>query len=173
MVTTDFIVACVLSRETNSAMIGPWKPNGILKAMLITMLSVAANTIRPTSCVRCGYGASSSRRNSHTQFDGFEVTAGVVTMLATSISANDNHRRFAQTKRVRSRLGNVNADRVARREMHPVQCALHIRQPVSKIADDLAGGCHTIADAVDDAMKAHRGARQAHRRQLSFRERCV
>ena len=54
IVTTDFTVARVLSRETNRARTGPWKPKGIRNAMLIIMMSVAANTMRATVCVRCG-----------------------------------------------------------------------------------------------------------------------
>ena len=54
IVRTEFKVALVLSRETKSARTGPWNAYGTRKAIQMIITSVAASTMRPTSCVRSG-----------------------------------------------------------------------------------------------------------------------
>ena len=139
IVRTEFIVACVLSRDSEQRHDRPLKTERNTESHADDHRERcrqhhAANHLNTLRVWR-QFFAKELPEPSSTEL---AWQPGLPRAAATSVSANDDHRRLAQAKRVGRRLGNMDPDRIARRQMHPVERALNIGESVTKVADDLA-----------------------------------
>src|SRR5580698_3762937 len=115
--------------------------------------SVDAVTMRTTKETLPGYGASSSRRKSHSQLDVRTEPERFCVMAPISAASNDDHGRLADSKQFRRRVLHTDTNRIARGEMHPVESALHIGQTGLEAANNIRVRSHAESDAVYDARK--------------------
>src|ERR1700746_1085419 len=96
--------------------------------MPMTMISVAARTMRAPKPVVRGEGVSSSLSHPQNHASGLLETGGACAIAAISTPANDYHCRFTDPEQIRRRILDAHPNRIARRKVHPVQCPLHVRQ---------------------------------------------
>src|SRR5580704_3058913 len=115
--------------------------------------SVDAVTMRTTKETLPGYGASSSRRKSHSQLDVRTEPERFCVMASISAASDDDHGRLADSKQFRRRVLHTDANRIARGEMHPVESALHIGQTRRKTAHHVRVWGHAESHAVYNTRK--------------------
>src|ERR1700759_3591060 len=101
---------------------------GIRNVMPTITIRLAAVTIRATNSALPGEGANSSLIHSRNQTSGRPDNGKDCAIAAISTPAYHDDCGFTDSEQIGTRILDTYPDRVARRQMYPVQCSLHIRK---------------------------------------------
>src|SRR3954464_8397771 len=96
--------------------------------MQTTITRVDAITMRKTSCILPGYGATSSLSHSKNQLDWLPETGKPCAVGAISVPAHDDDGGFAQPEEFLRWICDAHSHGKTRCKMNPVKGPLHIRK---------------------------------------------